>query len=281
MADLTTPDLTSERIDVDSDKAILKSLEAAGKRRFAAFNLSTMELENADDVAGLLNVGEFIADESGRTDDNFVGDGSKKYVIHTNRERVDQAIGGVSALTDRFKLVYPTDNSTLTITKPAAGNPIGFTKLFKSSGVADMHLFSLEAAFMMQLMGAGAERENLGQVSSIALEGTSAIDLMTFSLPYKGKITAFYATLVHKDAGVVAGSQALNLDIGGTPLTGGVLTLAFGDAQGARVDSTAITALNTFTKDQAIKLQLAGGGTGFTAAQDSIYQIFVEVEHLV
>lgn len=96
---------------------------------------------------------------------------------------------------------------------------------------------------------------------------TSAIDLLTNYTPgYKFKILAFdFVTTV---AGTGSGaSQTFNLEIGTTNLTGGVIntTLASTSAIGAITAGTAITANNTGTSTDTISIELAAGGTVFTA----------------
>lgn len=96
---------------------------------------------------------------------------------------------------------------------------------------------------------------------------TSAADLVTAFVPgYRFKILAvdFYTTTV--GAGTSA-SQAINLEIGTTNLTGGVVTVtqASTDTLGEATAGTAVTAANTGTASDSISVEVAASGTVFSA----------------
>jgi hypothetical protein len=96
---------------------------------------------------------------------------------------------------------------------------------------------------------------------------TLAIDLLTGYVPgYAFKLLSFdFVTTV---AGTGAGaSQTFNLEIGSTNVTGGSLnvTLASTDTIGEVTAGTAITAANEGTAADAISIEMAAGGTVFTA----------------
>jgi hypothetical protein len=96
---------------------------------------------------------------------------------------------------------------------------------------------------------------------------TLAIDLLTGYVPgYAFKLLSFdFVTTV---AGTGAGaSQTFNLEIGSTNVTGGSLnvTLASTDTIGEVTAGTAITAANVGTAADAISIEMAAGGTVFTA----------------
>jgi hypothetical protein len=123
----------------------------------------------------------------------------------------------------------------------------------------------------------------LGRVNSKSLEGTGAIDLLKWAAPFAGKITAFYAYCEGFDTGLVAGAQTCNLEIGTTNLTGGVLSLGYGNADAAadlatKISSTAITANNEFEAGDTISMELIASGTGFTADQDGVFAIYIDIE---
>lgn len=97
--------------------------------------------------------------------------------------------------------------------------------------------------------------------------GVLAIDLMTGYVPgYRFKILAldFITTVAGTNAGAV---QVFNLEIGATNVTGGVCTvnLAGTAAIGQLTSGTAVTATNIGTASDAISLEMAAGGTVFTA----------------
>jgi hypothetical protein len=96
---------------------------------------------------------------------------------------------------------------------------------------------------------------------------TSAADLVTGYVPgYKFKILAvdFATTTVSTGDGA---SQVLNLEIGTTNVTGGVVTatLAGTDTLGELTAGTAVTATNTGSASDTISVEVAASGTVFTA----------------
>lgn len=97
--------------------------------------------------------------------------------------------------------------------------------------------------------------------------GTSAIDILTNLTPgFPFKITSFaFVTTV---AGTGSGaSQVFNLEIGTTNVTGGVLTLTLASQAtiGTVTAATAITAANVGSATDTISIEMAAGGTVFTA----------------
>lgn len=112
----------------------------------------------------------------------------------------------------------------------------------------------------------------------LAAMTTSAADLMTGWVPgHRGKILGlqFFTTTLGTGSGA---SQTLNLEIGTTNVTGGVLslTLATTTPLGNRIAATAITANNEFEATDTISLEVAASGTVFTAGAGVI---LIEVQN--
>lgn len=105
-------------------------------------------------------------------------------------------------------------------------------------------------------------------VSSLATGlSTSAMDLLTNYTPgYAFELLKFdFVTTI---AGTGAGaSQTFNLEIGTTNVTGGVVntTLASTATVGSITAGTTITAANTGTASDTISIEMAAGGTVFSA----------------
>jgi hypothetical protein len=107
---------------------------------------------------------------------------------------------------------------------------------------------------------------------NLAAMTTSAADLVTTFTPgYKFKIlsVAFVTTTLGEGA---SASQVINLEIGTTNVTGGVLTLLLADTDtlGKQTAATAITAANTGAADATISVEVAASGTVFTAGQGTL-----------
>lgn len=96
---------------------------------------------------------------------------------------------------------------------------------------------------------------------------TSAIDLLTGYTPgFRFRIVSLEFVTTVAGTGASA-SQTFNLEIGTTNVTGGVLTLTLASqaAIGAITAATPITANNIGSSTDAISLEMAAGGTVFTA----------------
>lgn len=97
---------------------------------------------------------------------------------------------------------------------------------------------------------------------------TSAVDLMTnLTLGHKFKLLAISFVTTVAGTGASA-SQVFNLEIGTTNVTGGVVTLTLENQQttfGQVTEGTAITANNVGSETDTISLEMAAGGTVFTA----------------
>lgn len=96
---------------------------------------------------------------------------------------------------------------------------------------------------------------------------TSAIDLLTEYVPgYRFKVLKFDFVATVVGAGSSA-SQVFNLEIETTNVTGGALTvtLASTNTIGKITSGTSITAANVGTATQKLSIEMAAGGTVFTA----------------
>lgn len=103
--------------------------------------------------------------------------------------------------------------------------------------------------------------------------GTGAADLVTGFVPgYRGKIKSWQ--YVADTAATGAGAtRDFNLEIGTTDVTGSATTIALADVDtvGERKAGSAITAANEFDDDDAISIEVAAGGTAFTAGAGTFY----------
>jgi len=96
---------------------------------------------------------------------------------------------------------------------------------------------------------------------------TSAIDLLTGYTPgFRFRIVSLEFVTTVAGTGASA-SQTFNLEIGTTNVTGGVLTLTLASQAtiGTITAATAITANNIGSSTDTISLEMAAGGTVFTA----------------
>ncbi len=108
---------------------------------------------------------------------------------------------------------------------------------------------------------------------------TAAADLVTnYVLGHKFKILKVSFVTTTLGTGTSA-SQVINLEIGTTNVTGGVLTLLLADTTplGKVTAATAITALNEGTETDSISVEVAASGTVFTAGSGAL---LIEIQNL-
>lgn len=106
----------------------------------------------------------------------------------------------------------------------------------------------------------------------LAAMTTLAADLMTNYTPgfaFKVLAVDFVTTTIGAGAGA---TQQINLEIGSTNLTGGVVnpTLAGTDTLGELTAGTAVTANNVGTASDTLSIEVAAGGTVFTAGAGAV-----------
>ncbi len=161
-------------------------------------------------------------------------------------------------------LAYPENTHTGetiasgTLVTPAGVMPVvtGITALTDSTGGTPS-----------DTLAAGVGITTLSFPIQLAAMTTAAADLVTNYVPgYAFKILAISYTTTTIGAGASA-SQVLNMEIGTTNLTGGVLTLLLADTDtlGELKAATTITAANVGTATDSISVEVAAGGTVFTA----------------
>lgn len=193
------------------------------------------------------------------------------YLLVNNNDRYEEA-------DDEFDISYGASNVTVT-NKTGATWAIG-TKLTVNLAnalpvsTASLRTFGPITSFTDNTGGTAADTlpATVG-VTTVAIPiqlasmTTAAADLMTNYTPgYAFELLSleFVTTTIGAGAGA---SQVLNLEVGTTNVTGGALTIALADTAtlGAKKAATAITAANTGTSSDTISIEVATGGTVFTA----------------
>ena len=264
---------------------IIKTGEAMVLNSLVSMDISTGNIEFADDANNLVPCGMLEYPSDGLVA-HLTGDGTYKAIV---KGGIIQrwAVTGATAKTDIGKPVYATDGQTLTLTAPTTGLPHGFVADWISSTTCDVYLFSFSESLANLNNGLYKyEMRDLGTFPANALQGTSAATLFTFPASYEHyKIVSFHAQCVSHDDAAVAGSQALNLDIDGTNVTGGVLTLAYTNCDaygdmGSAINATAITAENEVHQGDVLKIEMAASGTGFTADTAAAFKLYAIIQKL-
>ena len=91
---------------------------------------------------------------------------------------------------------------------------------------------------------------------------SSAVSVWVVS-PYAAKIKTIYSVI---NGAITVGDAAITVEIGGTAVTGGAITIANSGSAAGTVDSATPTALNTVTAGQAIEIITDGGSTDASRA---------------
>lgn len=179
---------------------------------------------------------------------------------------------GTSSAADRGKPVYLAgDDHTLTIVRPTATKPVQVGEVLRwgSGTTCDVLIYSLE-------------RRNAPTAKRLLNLGTFAASLLangnartSIPAPFHGRILSVYAMIDQAPAGA-SGTALLNLEIGGTNVTGGVVTIATGDARGDKKSGTTVTAANEFHEGDLIDVE----ASSVTSMSAGTFDLFAEVEVL-
>lgn len=190
--------------------------------------------------------------------------------------REDTAVTGASTQQHVGSIVYESDDNTLTLTRPTLGSPAGRIMQFNTSTSFDIHMYSIGVRDAIALGGNGQTTEHL---ATIVTELGATADLVKgWEAGYNGRILSVYAICVSAPVDADMAMTFL-LEIDGTNVTGGVVTLATADTAALKLSGTAITALNTFSEGSLIDIEATVTGAG--TAGDGIYNVYIEVERLL
>lgn len=185
------------------------------------------------------------------------------------------AVSGASTIADVGKVVYLNDTddlkADLTLTRPTRGIPYGVIEKFNSSTSFDVLRFGRTTLLAMQGTGT-REMMPLGTFANAALiNGNIATAIV---MPFHGKFVSLHGMVETAFTGS-GGTADINLEIGGTNVTGGVLTVstAAGGTIGTKLDATAITAANEFNEGSTVDVEVANTGGTQTAGSVRLYAI--------
>lgn len=186
-------------------------------------------------------------------------------------ERV--AVTGAASAADVLKPVYASDNATLTLTRPADDAVVqGFVTKWHTSTTCDVMTLGLLGQLLLGMAGGNRQILDLGHFDNAELaNGNIATGIV---LPFHGKFISLHG-MVEKAFTGSGGTAEVNLEIGGTNVTGGVLTVstAAGGTVGTKLDATDITAANVFHEGDVLDVEVANAGGTRTAGRVRLYAI--------
>lgn len=178
----------------------------------------------------------------------------------------------VGNITDVSRLVYATDDNTFTITRPALTAPLGIIVASVSAAAADVLFFGADTMISMALAGQGLTTWHLGTISgNVSGSGNGATGI---EAPHRGRILSVYGSIITNLNGGGADLD-INLEIGGTNVTGGVIPWLLADAQGAKKAGSAVTddGNNLFHQGDLIDIEIAMN----TASTDGYMAVYANV----
>jgi hypothetical protein len=179
-------------------------------------------------------------------------------------------VTGVASRGDIGKVVYLTDNNTLTLTRPTLGTPVGYVNEWSSSTTCDVMMLGTAAQAAVDIGGQGTQDVCLGTFS---FKDTSDGDLLTsYLMPYHASIESFWISVGEGFVGS-SGACTLNLEIGTTNVTGGVVTVATATCGtvGTVLTATAITAENIVHAGDALSVEGSSSATTRTSGTFNVY----------
>lgn len=182
------------------------------------------------------------------------------------------AVTGASAQSDLMSPVYATDNQTLTLTRPADdAEVVGVVQKWHTGTTCDVLIFGLLGQLILGFAGGNRQIVELGHFDHANLDTGDKVT--SLPMPFHGKFVSLHGAVEAAFTGS-GGTAALNLEIGTTNVTGGVLTVstAAGGTVGTVLDATAITAENVFHEGDLVSLECTGSGTQ-TAGRVRVYAI--------
>lgn len=259
---------------------------AVFKGSLIGLNVGTGTVLPYNDAAGHLLVG--IADNACTAAQATAG---FKLQVRTITSAIFSAtVTGATAATDNGKEIYATDENTYTMTRPADDAlPVGIILFWVTSTTCHILVFGVTESAVLALAGGSKRTLHIGSINTDALAPVAATNLLTgLTLWGHGLITKFYAIASSFDTSYLTGLQVLNLEIEGTNVTGGALSLEFTgiDTQADKAlikAATAITAANEFHDGDLLDIELATDGVAFTVPVGGLstvnYDLYIDVEY--
>lgn len=192
---------------------------------------------------------------------------------------IDVPVTGIAGdRTDLLLEVYVTAGGVFTLTRPAAPNdePVGVVLRYHSTALAGVYFFGLAAQLALALAGGTAHLMHLGSYGPYAAgSGNVATGIPA---PCHGRFLTVFGQVARIPTDGDC-SHSFNLEIGGTNVTGGVVTWLFSDALGAKLAGTAITAANEFHRGDLIDVEVVVNTAG-TATDPGLLNLFATYETL-
>lgn len=171
--------------------------------------------------------------------------------------------------------VFLSDDNTFTLTRPTIATIIGEVAAYRSSGVGDVWVYSVETIRAISLNGNGRDWLSFGSIDWVSIADGDVVT--NFPAPFSGRIIKFYALIDIALTGS-GGTTTLNMEIGTTNVgpttaTSIVLSTAATPNKGTVVASAAITANNKFSEGDNLSVEAASTATTRTTGRFNFYAL--------
>lgn len=181
--------------------------------------------------------------------------------------------------TDHLLPVYMTDGATFTLTRPTAGNAscIGVVINSLTSAAAEVLVFGMAT----RLAAFYAQDTFLWHLGSFPAFGATGNILTGIPAPCHGKFGTTAGdvfAICAQDPADADVAIAVNLEIGGVDVTGGVVSLSAADTQGLKIAGTAVTGTNEFHEGDLIDVEFTTTTAG--TANDGHYNLYAKCYRL-
>lgn len=169
------------------------------------------------------------------------------------------AITGLGGTFDDVgRVFYATDDVTFTLTRTDPDIALGIITDFQTSSVATALFFSFTELAVLAMAGGGKAACPIALISAGSVTGNI---VQSWIAPCHGRITEVsgQVSIEATDADV---DLLVNLEIGGTNVTGGVVNILFNSAIGTKLAGTAVTAANVFHAGDLIDVEVVASVAG-------------------
>ena len=169
------------------------------------------------------------------------------------------AITGLAGtFADVGRLFYATTDNDFTLTRTDPDIALGIITDFQTSSVATARFFSMAELAILAMAGTGQAACPIALISAGSVTGNIVTSWLA---PCHGRITEVSGQVLIEatDADV---DLLVNLEIGGTNVTGGVVNILFNSAIGVKLAGTAVTAANVFHAGDAIDVEVVASVAG-------------------
>jgi hypothetical protein len=219
-----------------------------------------------NDAAGYIPLGFSLSRETGDTSASPIDSARVASEAQIRRVAVT-GLGGTVA--DNFRLVYATDDGTFNLTRGTVSIPVGWVVEFDDSSNAWVEFFSARELAVLAMGGAAQYTWFLGVVSGIL--SVSGNMLTGITAPHHGRILSVYGIVIEAHATTVDDID-VNLEIGGTNVTGGLIQWT-NAAAGTKLSGSAVTAENVFNEGDLIDVE----GTVNNAGTQGLLGVYAEI----